>query len=648
MPIIRSRPFPTWILVLILLACTSFVRGEVVELVDLDISKIAQSLERPRTTGAKSAVTIGKRPFDRSINTRAESRLHVALDGRATTFSTFVGISDAAHDSFHAFRGIVREVTFSVYGDGRLLQRTGPLKKGTLAEIQVPLAGIHELVLAVDGPAGAFATWAGAKIEYTGARPYTTLPPEERKVVRIASQPKEPRINGAAIVGIRPGTPLIFTVAATGERPMHFSATQLPDGLTLDPASGILTGRITRPGDYAISVSVKNTHGEAHRELHVVVGDALALTPPMSWNAWNVIEGLVSATVMKEMADAFVDNGYRDVGYQYINIDDGWVIARDETGKPVVDPVRFPNGLREVSDYLHARGLKLGIYSSPGVTTCASYPGSYGHEEIDAETWAEWGVDFVKYDTCSCPRERKRELYGKMGRLLKQSPRSIIYSLSGGDPVWGAEVSGHMWRTTSDIREQWSLPGNTGIIEIFDKQPAFAALQHPGAWNDPDFLVIGIDGKGASANDVGAKGATETEYRSQMSLWCLLSAPLTMTADLRTIRPASLQILTNPEVIDIDQDPLGLPPVLALKAGDTEIWLKSLADGSQALALFNRGEHGAALTVNWNALGVKANRRLRDLWKREDLGVFPKGYTAEVPGHGVVLLKLSDAAADLR
>jgi alpha-galactosidase len=627
----------SFVVAVVLSASLSAGAERSIRIEDLDVSKIVQPLERPRTTGAKSAVTIAGRRFERSVSTRAKSRLYIALDGKAVRFSAWGGISDEARDSLETFRGIVREVRFAVYGDGKLLAQSAPIKQGGIAQVKAELGGVRELLLTVDGPAGAFANWADARVTYAGATPQTVLAPEERGVRKAPGESGNARINGAAVVGIRPGTPLFYPIAATGHRAMQFSAAGLPAGLRL--AGGIISGTIAQAGEYVLTLGAKNARSEAKRPLRIVVGSKLALTPPMGWNSWNVVEGLVSATVVKEMADALVRYGFRDAGYQYINIDDVWAIGRDAQGRAVVDPGRFPDGIKSVADYVHARGLKLGIYSSPGPTTCAGYPSSYGHEEIDVQTWAAWDVDYVKYDACGVAKNRAQELFLKMGTLLQSAHRSMVYSLSGADPTWGEAVHAQLWRTTTDIRDQWRLRASAGILDNFDFQPKFASLQHPGAWNDPDLLVIGIYGKGGSSNDLAAHGATDTEYRSQMSLWCLLSAPLMVTADLRTMGPTALETLTNPEVTDLDQDALGRLPKLCARDKETQVWRKDMQDGSTALALFNRGGRAASITVKWSDAGLHGRQRVRDLWKHKDLGTFTETYAADVAPHETVLLR---------
>lgn len=647
---------------------------QIANIEDLDISKISQTLERPRTTGSHSAISIAGISFQSSIQTRAKSRLYIQLDGKAQSFSALGGIPDSARTSLVDFRGVVGPVEFLVYGDRKLLVHSGTIKQGDPAvPLQASLAGVHELELAVDGPDGAFANWVKAQIKYTGRTPQTVFPPEERNVVRVSQQPSEPRINGAMVVGIRPGTPLLYTIAATGKRPMQFEAKQLPAGLRLDPSSGIITGSLSNNAKYNVILSAKNAFGHAERTLQIVVGDKIALTPIMGWNSWNVTEGLISETVIEETANAMVADGLRDVGYQYIDLDDQWVVSRDEAGRPVVDPVRFPHGLHAVADYLHARGFKLGIYSTPSATTCGGYPGSLGYEQIDVSTWISWGIDLLKYDACSdMDYHQQLERYARMGDLLEKSGRSIVYSLSGPPAKIGEQVKAQLWRTAGDIRDAWHLQSGDGIIDCFDWQFAHKDVdygnvdvikfQHPGAWNDPDLLVVGIYGKGASADDHAAKGATDVEYRTQMSLWAMLSAPLLVTADLRIISPAALEMLTNPEVIDIDQDALGREPTLASQQGGPqswpteqdgsspdlpktlhsaeEVWSKDLADGSKALALLNRSEQTATITARWSDLGLSSPQRVRDLWQRKDIGVFKDRFSSTVPAHGTVLIRI--------
>ncbi len=364
--------------------------------------------------------------------------------------------------------------------------------------------------------------------------------------------------------------------------------------------------------------------------LHKVPYNGLAKTPPMGWNSWNKFAGRVTAEDVKGMADAIVSSGMKAAGYVYINIDDTWEGMRDANGN-ITTNKKFPD-MKGLADYVHSKGLKLGIYSSPGPKTCAGYEGSYGHEEQDAKTWAAWGIDYLKYDWCSASRVYKDEdmhaVYQLMGDALRKTGRPIVFSLCqyGRADVWkwGPEVSGNLWRTTGDIRDTWESMTKIGFDQ--DKIAEFAG---PGHWNDPDML------------EIGNGGMTNDEYKVHMSLWSLLSSPLLAGNDLRTATKDILDILTNPEVIRIDQDAAGHQATRVSVTGDKEIWMKRLADGGKAIGLFNRGGQIADMTVKWADVQITGNHKIRDLWARTDVKWDAAGYTASVPSHGVALIRVS-------
>jgi alpha-galactosidase len=364
--------------------------------------------------------------------------------------------------------------------------------------------------------------------------------------------------------------------------------------------------------------------------LHKVPYNGLAKTPPMGWNSWNKFAGRVTAEDVKGMADAIVSSGMKAAGYIYVNIDDTWEGMRDANGN-ITTNKKFPD-MKGLADYVHSKGLKLGIYSSPGPKTCAGYEGSYGHEDQDAKQYAAWGIDYLKYDWCSAGRIYKDEdmhaVYQKMGDALRKTGRPIVYSLCqyGKADVWkwGPEVSGNLWRTTGDIRDSWDSMTKIGFDQY--KISEWAA---PGHWNDPDML------------EIGNGGMSNSEYQVHMSLWSLLSAPLLAGNDLRSASKEILDILTNPEVIKIDQDPAGHQATRASQTGEQEVWVKKLADGGEAVGLFNRGAAAAEMTVKWADVGVNGKHKVRDLWKRSDEKWDAAGFTASVPSHGVVLLRVS-------
>jgi alpha-galactosidase len=355
----------------------------------------------------------------------------------------------------------------------------------------------------------------------------------------------------------------------------------------------------------------------------------LAATPPMGWNSWNHFACKVTADDVRAAADAIATNGMKDAGYIYVNIDDCWQGDRDEQGR-IRPNAKFPD-MKGLVDYIHSKGLKAGIYSSPGPKTCAKYEGSYQHEEQDAQQYAQWGFDYLKYDWCSAERVYKHSdmvaVYKKMHDALVRTGRPIVFSLCqyGYERVWrwGASVGGNLWRTTEDINDHYDRMSVIG----FD-QNGLESFAGPGHWNDPDML------------EVGNGGMNHDEYITHMSLWVLLAAPLLAGNDLSKMSQETLDILTNKEAIAIDQDPKGQQTRRVAQEGPLEVWAKPLADGSVAVGLFNRGESVNPITVNFKDLGIRKQVQVRDLWQHKGLGSFDGSFTAEVPRHGAVLVKV--------
>jgi alpha-galactosidase len=367
--------------------------------------------------------------------------------------------------------------------------------------------------------------------------------------------------------------------------------------------------------------------------LAALAPDGLAATPPMGWSSWNKFADRIDDATIRAMADAMVATGLRDAGYRYVNIDDGWQGRRGADG--ALHPnARFPD-MKALADYIHARGLKLGLYSSPGPRTCAGYEGSYGHVAQDARTFAAWGVDYLKYDLCSgewfyADADGVKRVYAEMGRALRATGRPIIYSLCEYGrfdvAVWGRSVGGHLWRTTGDITDDYATMADIG----FARNPRFPH-DGPGGWNDPDML------------EVGNGGMSDDEYRTHLTLWAMQAAPLVMGHDLRRTSPAAQAMLTNRGVIAIDQDALGRQGHAVRKQGEVDVWRKDLAGGAVALALFNRGTAAAALSVDPRDAGMTRVAAVRDLWKGAPVAPGTSGFT--VPPHGVVLLRVEGAAA---
>jgi alpha-galactosidase len=370
---------------------------------------------------------------------------------------------------------------------------------------------------------------------------------------------------------------------------------------------------------------------------HVYALDnGLAKTPPMGWNSWNKFGCNVSEKLIREMADAIVTSGMRDAGYVYLVIDDCWQVDRDAQGNILPDPQRFPSGMKALADYVHAKGLKFGLYSDAGTLTCQKRPGSRGYEFQDARQYAAWGVDYLKYDWCSTGTQNAPASYSIMRDALLKAGRPIVFSIcewgTAKPWLWARDV-GNLWRTTGDIQDCWDCKrdwGGMGVVHILDLQDGLESYAGPGHWNDPDML------------EVGNGGMTATEYRAHFSLWCLLSAPLMAGNDLRSMQPEIKEILTNREVIAIDQDPLGLQGRRVKREGDRELWVKQLVDGSRAVVLFNRGPKAAELSASWIDIGYppRLSARVRDLWAGKDLGQLSGKFSAEVPSHGVVMVTI--------
>ncbi len=383
-----------------------------------------------------------------------------------------------------------------------------------------------------------------------------------------------------------------------------------------------------------------------------------AITPPMGWNSWNTYGCAIDETLVKRQADAMIASGMRDAGYEYVNLDDCWMAtSRDAGGNLRANPATFPSGIKALADYVHARGLKLGIYSSPGPETCVGrgllgavqdkHPGSAGHESADAQAFAAWGVDYLKYDRCTATKQEAEAKFALMRAELDAAGRPVVYSINpDGAPSskpWSTYAN--MWRTTPDIDPTWKKGfaqgwWSAGIVDILDLNAPRAADASPGHWNDPDMLEVGV-----TKSVLGGKATlSDSEARAHFSLWAMMAAPLITGNDLTQMSDATRSILTNGEIIALDQDALGAQGVRIQGDGTREVWAKRLADGSVGVALLNRGRSTTTVSVTWSAAGLgSANAHVRDLWAHADLGVLARGTSLPVPSHGVVVLRASAA-----
>jgi alpha-galactosidase len=354
---------------------------------------------------------------------------------------------------------------------------------------------------------------------------------------------------------------------------------------------------------------------------------SLAPTPPMGWNSWNKFACDVSEKLIRETADAMVSSGMKAAGYEYVNIDDCWQVSRTADGTIVADPVRFPSGIKALADYVHGKGLKLGIYTDAGRMTCQKRPGSYEHEAQDINTYAAWGVDYVKIDWCYAEGLDPEVQYAKLGEAIAHASRPIVFSICNWGVKapwrWGARVGGNSWRTTGDISDTYDRMSVIGFT-----QNGLATFAGPGHWNDPDML------------EVGNGGMNRDEYRTHMALWAILAAPLLAGNDVRSMSAETKEMLTNSDVIAVDQDPKGQQGHRVWEEGWMETWVRALADGSYAVGLFNRTEQPIRMSIDLKTIGLPHPSKIRDLWEHKDVTADQGSYTTEIPGHGVVLVRV--------
>jgi alpha-galactosidase len=647
----------------ILLATTlSCAAAEAVWLSSLDLSKMRQGWGQPQVdkTVTGRPMSIGGQKFERGVGTHADSVLYVELAGGADRFSAWCGVDDAANDP----RG---SVEFRIVGDGKVLWKSPVMKTGQKPiEADVNVNDVKTLLLKVgdagDGIGWDHADWAEARFAVSGAPPKAVDPPREEAVILTPKPPRTPRINGASIFGVRPGSPFLFTIPATGDRPMRFAASHLPKGLSVDPKTGQITGAVKKRGQYVVTLKAANALGKAQRKFKIVCGDTLALTPHMGWNSWYVWENRVTDQIMREAADAMVSSGMINHGYMYVNIDDCWGVKpgasdpaiggepRDLEGKVNANQ-RFPD-MKALTDYIHAKGLKAGIYTSPGPLTCAGHVGAWQHEQLDVQRFVEWGFDFLKYDWCSYGQIATnpalpdlQKPYRLVSEILRQQKRDLVLNLCqygmGNVWEWGKEVGGHSWRTAGDLGGSFEGIPAALFRDGFDVYARHQLHLHggPGGWNDPDYLLLGYlsNWRGGTA----PTPLTPNEQYTHVSLWCLVAAPLIFSGDITRLDDFTLSLLTNDEIIAVDQDPLGRPGRRIAKDEDLEVWAKEMEDGSKAVGLFNRGEMAATVTAKWSDLGLVGKQSVRDLWRQKDLGVYEGHFQASVPRHGVVMLRLA-------
>jgi alpha-galactosidase len=605
---------------------------------------------------APPSYALGGTVYPHAVPLVSDRDMLIDLQGRAARFDAMVGIDSAVP----AGRG---SVIFGVWVDGRKVADSGLMRGGDEPKrLSLDLKGAKHLTLAVidgnDGTGSDSANWGGALVTMADAqsRPVVLKRDVEPMPPIASSRTEIPTLNYPRITGASAGKPFAFMIPASGEEPLTFAAKGLPDGLALDSRTGLITGSLKAAGRTPVAITVSNRRGKTSGTITIVGGEngnTLALTPPLGWNSWNAWGNTVTADRVKVSADGMVASGLHRQGYTYINIDDVWegglkparpydlAASRDANGDPTTNE-RFPD-MKGLVDHIHSLGLKAGLYSSPGPTTCQGLGATWQHEEQDAKAYARWGFDYLKYDWCGysqiapnpTPDDRKKP-YQLMGDILRRQARDIVFSIcqygAGNVWEWGREVGGHLWRMTGDIRDDWPSMSGIGFQQTGREQ-----YSGPGGWNDTDMLVVGMVGWSQGTRPTNL---TPNEQLTHMALWALQAAPLLIGADLSKLDDWTTSILGNREMLGVNQDALGKAASRKMSDGWVEVWARPLEDGTIAVGLFNRGPEAASIAALWKDLDLTGSQPVRDLWQQKDLGRFSTQFSATVPRHGVVFVKV--------
>jgi alpha-galactosidase len=631
---------------------------------DLVIQKYSEGIPgiSAKKNGGGETMTMVKKTYQRGIGVQSTSVLSFLLNGNATEFTASVGVDDMGNK--------ILKHQFYVLGDGKILFESGDMKWGDLPKnIKVNLRGVQRMGLLVtvedQGYTKVYTNFADAKILMIGdAKPLTT-PNVDEKYILTPPSPKTPQINSAKVFGATPGNPFLYTIASTGSRPIQFFADNLPAGLTIDHETGTISGKLTQRGIYLVQLRAKNKFGEAKKELKIKIGDTISLTPPMGWNGWNSWARMIDGEKVVASANAMVSKGLRDHGWNYVNIDDAWQGNRGGKLNAMQANEKFPN-FKKMIDDIHAMGLKVGVYSTPWITSYAGYTGAssnfengafpdsiknnkrafryigkYRFETNDALQLAEWGVDFLKYDWRIEVNSARR-----MSTALKSSGRDIIYSLSNSAPFSNVEEwtkISNMYRTGPDIRDSWQ-----GLYHCTFKLDKWGPYGGPGHWNDPDMMILG---NVTTGTEMHPTRLTPNEQYSHISLFALLSSPLLIGCPIDQLDEFTLNLLNNDEVIAIDQDPLGSSARLISDEDGIQTWFKKMEDGAYAVGFFNTDNYGKnpASFFRWGnekpknhtvalaKLGLQGNWKVRDVWRQKNVDLVNGAINTMIPFHGVSL-----------
>ncbi|MBQ6338537.1 MAG: NPCBM/NEW2 domain-containing protein [Kiritimatiellae bacterium] len=637
-------------------------------------------------------LTVAGKTYEHGFGTHPESAILFRANGKVVAFDALVAIDDDAKKAGSGKSYGKPTAKFKVWADGRVVWRSDDVKLGQQpVAVHADLSGAKEIVLETTGGRqwtafdAANADWLEARFTCAdGAEIKSVNDPSLTAQLGILTPPEkpEPRINGADVWGVRPGHPVIFRVATSGVRPMTFSAKGLPAGVTLD-AKGVLRGVApATPGNYDIEVTAANAKGTATRVIRLAVGDTIALTPPMGWNSWNTLCYRLTAEKAKAAAKAMDDSGLADHGWAYVNLDDWWEMnnsgcprvemrkndfggredvvgpARDAAGK-IIPNRSFPD-MKDLTDYIHSLGLKAGLYSSPGPLTCGKCEGSYGHELQDAESWAEWGFDYIKYDWCSYGDIFKKEVgrgcwekgafddpslreafikpYRLMGECLKKQKRDILYSFCqygmAHTEEWGAAVGGQCWRSWEDLKDSWAWM-ELAIEGRIDGE--YWKWNKPGWWADPDMMIVGQQYSFGSDHPTYL---TPNEQYTHVSLWAMFASPLLIGCDLTTMDAFTRNLLVNDEVIAVSQDRLGKAGRRIRHTDAESIWTRPLVGGFTAVALVNRYPFAREIKLPLAEVGLAGECWVKDLWTQKCEGKHSGFYAVTVPPHATKLVKM--------
>ncbi len=636
---------------------------------DLPIQTFSEGM-RPvsaKTNYSHDTMRIKDTKYFRGVGAQSPCVLAFLLNGHAKRFTAMVGADDLGNKDI--------PLSFFVVADKKVLFESKEMKIGDPAvKVDIDLTGIQRLgILITDHVGGVtnkktYGNWADAKLEMTGDFKPDYIPNSDEKYILTPLPKQTPKINSPKLFGATPGNPFLYTIAATGVRPMQFNADDLPKGLSLSSHTGIITGTVKERGTYEVILKVKNKLGDASQKLKIIIGDTISLTPPIGWNGWNAWEQKIDKSKVIASANAMVEKGLRDHGWSYINLDDSWQGIRTGPDTALQPNAKFPD-IKGMVNYIHSLGLKAGIYSTPYISSYGVYVGGssafpaggetreqflakkptrigdYRFERNDAKQMADWGFDFLKYDWRIDVESTQRML-----EALKKSGRDIVFSLSNNAPFekvtdW-ARLS-NMYRTGPDIKDSWSSLFPTTFT--LDKWGPYTGHGH---WADPDMMIVGDVAIGPQLHPTRL---TPDEQYSHISIFSLLAAPMLIGCPIERLDDFTLNLLSNDEVIAINQDPLGKSARLVKDETGVQIWLKQLEDGSYAVGLFNIDGYGTSpesyfrwgdeitksYEFDFGSLGLMGQWKIRDVWRQKELGVFAGTIKTNIRHHGVMLFRMS-------